>query len=127
MASSPAFAPTPRIGSAAISAANTNRDGSGTVVTVITGVAAGTKINEIDIQATVTTTAGMVRLFLYDGSNYRPLMEVPVSAVTVSASVSAFSASRFFDHLVLPSASWSIVASTHNAEAFTVTALGADL
>ena len=126
MAANLNFFSTPRIGSVVVSAANTNRDGSGTVVTLISGVVAGTKIQEITVQGNGSTTAGMVRLFLFDGTNYRPLREVPVSAVTVSASVAAFNFSLLFSNLVLPSASWSIVASTHNAESLTVTAYGAD-
>ena len=127
MASSPVFQAIPRLSSVAISAANTNRDGSGTVVEVIAGVAAGTEIRRVIVQATGTTTAGMVRLFLYDGTNYRALREITVTAITVGASTPAFRAEVAFSDLILPSASWSLVATTHNAETFHVTAMGADL
>jgi hypothetical protein len=127
MAANPAFAITPRISLGQVSAANTNRDGTGTIVTIITGAATGTRVVEVVIDATVTTTAGMVRLYLHDGTNTRMFDEIPVTATTVSASVAAFRASRTYDNLVLPSASWSLRASTHNAEAINVIALGADL
>jgi hypothetical protein len=52
-------------------------------VDVLTGVAAGTKVFEVRVQATVTTTAGMVRLYYYDGTNTRLFDEIPVSAITV--------------------------------------------
>jgi hypothetical protein len=127
MATQPAFATTPRIGMGQVTAANTNRDGTGTIATILTGVAAGTRINEIGIEATGTTTAGMVRLYLHDGTNARLFDEFVVAAITVGASTAGYSATKTYDNLVLPSASWSIRASTHNAETFNVIVLGADL
>jgi hypothetical protein len=127
MATQPAFATVPRIGLAQVSAANTNRDGTGTIVTVITGVAAGTRISEVVVEATVTTTAGMVRLYLFDGTNTRLFDEVAIAAATPSASVRATRVSTVYTNLILPSASWQLRASTHNAEAINVIALGADL
>lgn len=127
MATQPAFATVPRIGSAQVSAANTNRDGTGTIVTIITGVAAGTRIAEVVVEATVTTTAGMVRLYLFDGTNTRLFDEVAIAAATPSASVRATRVSTVYTNLILPSASWQLRASTHNAETMNVIALGADL
>jgi len=127
MAADPVFAVTPRIASVNVATANTNRDGSGTVATLITGAATGTRIAEIVVQARVTTTAGMVRIYLYDGSSYRFFDEVAIAAATVSASVKGTRVSTSYNNLVLPSASWSLVVSTHNAESMDVTALGADL
>jgi hypothetical protein len=127
MALEPAFAVTPRIGAVNVATANTNRDGTGTVATLITGAATGTRIAEIVVQARVTTTAGMVRIFLYDGTTYRFFDEVAIAAATVSATVKGTRVSTLYSNLVLPSASWSIVVSTHNAESMDVIALGADL
>lgn len=127
MATSPAFAVTPRIASVNVATANTNRDGTGTVATLITGAATGTRIAEIVVQARVTTTAGMVRIFLYDGTTYRFFDEVAIAAATASASVKATRLATLYSNLVLPNASWSLVVSTHNAESIDVIALGADL
>lgn len=127
MATSPAFATTPRIASVPISTANTARDGSGTTATLITGVAAGTRIAEIVVQAKANTTAGMVRIFLHDGTAFYLFDEVAIAAATVSASVKGTRVSTLYNNLILPSASWSIRVSTHNAESMDVTALGADL
>lgn len=127
MAANPAFAVTPRLDSVNIATANTNRDGTGTVATLITGASTGTRIAEIVVQARVTTTAGMVRIFLYDGTTYRFFDEVSVAAATVSATVKGTRVSTTYNNLILPSASWSIVVATHNAESIDVTALGADL
>jgi hypothetical protein len=127
MATSPSFAATPRIASVNIATANTNRDGTGTVATLITGVAAGTRVSEIVIKARVTTTAGQVRVFLHDGTTFFLFDEIAVAAATVSASVQGVRASATYNNLILPSSSWSVRVSTHNAESIDVTALGADL
>jgi hypothetical protein len=127
MADSPAFAVTPRIGAANIATANANRDGTGTVATLLTGAATGTRVAEVVVQARVTTTAGMVRLFLYDGTTYRFFDEIAVAAATVSATVKGTRVSALYNNLILPSASWSLVVATHNAESIDVVALGADL
>jgi hypothetical protein len=128
MASTINFANVPRVSGVTISTANTNRDGTGTLGTVITAGANGTRIDRIRAQAIVTTTAGRVRLFLYDGANYYALEELPIAAATVSATVSGAAADVTFGDLrplTLPSG-WSIAAGTHNAEDITVTAYGAD-
>jgi hypothetical protein len=127
MAADPVFAVTPRVASVNIATANTNRDGTGTVATLITGASTGTRIAEIVVQARVTTTAGMVRIFLHDGTTFFFFDEVSVAAATVSASVKGTRVSTLYTNLVLPSASWSVRVSTHNAESIDVTALGADL
>lgn len=127
MATSPTFTSTPRVGVAAVSAANTNRDGTGTIVDALTGGSSGTKVFEVRVQATVTTTAGMVRIYLYNGTTYYLFDEIPVTATTGSASVAEFEAVRTYSNLLLPASSWKIGASTHNAEAMNVIVTGGDL
>lgn len=127
MAAEPAFAVTPRIGAVNVATANTNRDGTGTVATLITGASTGTRIAEIVCKARVTTTTGMVRAWLYDGTNYRFLDEYTIAAATVSNSVQGTRVSTSYNNIILPNASWSIVVATHNAESIDVIALGADL
>lgn len=123
MATTPIFTKTPQMGIAAISAANTNRDGTGTIVDVITGAAVGTRIERITIAATSTTTAGVVRLYLYDGTNTRLWKEVLVAAVTPSTTVSPFQSILSNQGLNLPS-TFKLRASTNNAESFNVVAEG---
>lgn len=127
MALEPQFAVTPRIGTVNIATANANRDGTGTVATLITGASTGTRIAEIVIKARVTTTAGQVRVFLHDGTTFFLFDEVAVAAATPSNSVQSVRVSASYANLVLPNASWSIRVSTHNAESIDVTAFGADL
>lgn len=122
MATNPNYASTPRNAVAQISAANTNRDGTGTIVTVIAGAANGTRVDDITIVATGTTTAGMVRLFLSldNGTTNRLLREIPVTAATPSGTVQAFRAELFDLGIILPNATALLRAATHNAEAFNV-------
>lgn len=113
------YAATPKTAVAQVSTANTARDGTGTLATVFTAGASGSRIDDIAITATGTTTAGMVRLFLHDGTNARLWREVAVSAITPSATVSPFSSLLGSLALVLQTG-WSLRASTHNAETFNV-------
>lgn len=57
--------------------------------------AAGSKIEEIVVEAVATTLlpitiAGLVYLFLYDGTTYHLFDTVPVTAVTASVTVAPF-------------------------------------
>jgi hypothetical protein len=121
MSSAASYASSPRTAAVSISTANTARDGTGTLGTVLTAGASGSRIETLTITATGTTTAGMVRLFLYDGTTYYLWREVQVSAKTPSATDSTFTSTLSAIGLVL-SAGWSLRASTHNAEAFNVLA-----
>jgi len=126
MATSPNFSATLRTTVNQVSTANTNRDGTGTIVTCFT---AGTNGSRIEVQATGTTTVGMVRLFLNDGTNTRLLREVPIAAITPSGTVPAFQIPLIFGDyvpLLLPTSSWSLRAATNNAETFNITVYGGD-
>lgn len=126
MADAPKFFTTPVIGLGQVDTANTNRDGTGTLVDILTGATNGTRVEEVRVKATVTTTAGMVRLFIYDGSSVTRLFdEVSVAAATVSATVEGSETIVTYDNLVLPDG-YVLRASTHNAEAINVIAFGAD-
>jgi hypothetical protein len=118
----PIFTLTPIVAVVQISTANTNRDGTGTMGTLLTGATDGTRIEAIKIKATGTTTAGMVRIFYYDGTNVRLLGEVPIAAVTPSATLPAYEATIPFK-MVVPSAK-EIRVSTEKAETFNVFAIG---
>lgn len=127
MASTPKFASEARIGIGAISSANTNRDGTGTIVDVLVGVAANTRVERVIVQAIGTTTAGMVRLFLHNGTAWFLYREIPIVAITPSATVTAFRDEVLTPDLIPPSTSWKLGAAPHNAESFNVIALGGDL
>lgn len=124
----PIFPLTPKIGKANISVANANR-----VVTGITGLtqvlvagADGTRLDRAKIQATGSTTAGVIRFWLYSGSGNADLYdEVLVTATTPSTTVEAFSATIDFNAEFL-AAGYSLYVSTHNSEAFNVIVFGGD-
>ena len=122
MATDPQFASTIRTAVAQVSTANTNRDGTGTIVTVFTAGSSGSRIETVDITATGTTTAGMIRLFLHDGTNARLLTEQPVPARTPSATAAAFQFTLVFGDYrpLLLANTWSLRASTEKAETFNI-------
>jgi hypothetical protein len=104
---------------AQLSAANPNRDGTGTIVNVFTAGSAGSRIDDITISPAVTTTAGMVRFFIHDGANTRFWREFPIAANTLSATNPAISTLLSRLGLVLK-AGYSLRASTEKAEAINV-------
>jgi hypothetical protein len=129
MATSPAFATTPRIGAVSIATADSSYTAPSNVGTVLTGVAAGTRIAEVVVKCAATSSAAIVRLFLYDSSTtaYYIFDEVTVAAATGSSTVQQTRVSVVYNNLILPSASWSLRATTSVSQATHVTALGADL
>lgn len=92
MASAPIFAATPKLGIVQITTANTARDGTGTLATLYTAGSSGSLIYKIQIVATGTTTANVVRLFVTDtgGANPRMIEEIIVPAITPSTTVRVF-------------------------------------
>ncbi len=124
----PIFTLTPVVAVATVSAANANRDGTGTIVALLTAGTNGTRIEFITIHATVTTTAGVIRLYVDPGTGTWHLWkERTVSAVTGSATVAEWDdevvRTDGLPVIVLPT-TYRIGASTHNAENFRVIAHG---
>jgi hypothetical protein len=119
MATQAQYAATPRGEFAQVSTANTNRDGTGTLATVFTAGSNGSRVDDIWIVGTGTTTAGVVRLFVNDGTNSRLWQEVMVTAITPSVSVQVFNTALYNQALILPNG-WSLRASTQIAETFNV-------
>lgn len=135
MAADSQFLTTPKLGQALISTANANRDGTGTIGTVFAAGASGSEVWWAKAKARGTTTAGMIRIFLHDGTSYRGLLaEIPVVAVTPSATVSTWEALipltvPVGGASVLPVAlpvNWSIRAATEKAESFDIIMAGGD-
>jgi hypothetical protein len=127
MATSPAFAVTPRIGSVSIATADASYTAPSGVGTLITGASTGTRIAEIVVKNAATSAAAQVRVFLYDGSTYWLFDEIAVVAATGSATVAQSRTSTTYNNLVLPSSSWSVRVTTSVSQATHVTAFGADL
>lgn len=108
MAASPSFISTPRIGRLSLSTANTATDGTGTINDLLVGVAAGTRVLSVNVQGTVQTAAGLVNLFLWDGTQWDLFDQITISATTGSSTAKAYRLVTAYTDLVLPSASWKL-------------------
>lgn len=113
MASTPAYWSNRRMGRAVLSAATTDRTGATTtnIIDILTGVAAGTEITEIKVQADGDPADSMILIFVHNGTDYR-LYEVfdigdPAAA---SNTVAPYAETRYYTGLFLPTASWKIAA-----------------
>lgn len=112
------------IGAVEISTANTARDGSGALGTLLGGGQQGTLIDMLRVVAKGTTTAGMIRFFLFDGSTFYLYDELAVTAIIPSGTVAAFEGEIIpTKPLVIP-AGFTILVSTNNNEFFEVFAFG---
>ena len=120
MATAAQYAATARTAVGQVTTANTNRNGTGTIATIFTGGTNGSRIDDISIVATGTTTAGVVRLFLNDGTTSYLWQEILVTAITPSTTVQVFSFALLNQALILASSSWSLRASTNNSETFNI-------
>jgi hypothetical protein len=136
MANSPAFATDPRIGFVQVTGASAGiRDGAGltsNAATLLVGGVSGTRVAEITAHASVTTTLGMVRVFIsgVDGNGntvVRMWDELSIPAQVPSATVKGARSTTLYNNLILPSPSWRLIVTTENANAINVFALGADL
>ena len=121
MASTPNYTKDPKTSTAIISAANTNRDGTGTLVTLVTAGTNSSRVERITVTATGTTTSGMIRFFVDDGTNIRLWKEINVLPATPSATVKAFAVELSGLSFILQTGR-TIKASTHNAESFSLIA-----
>lgn len=86
----PIFELTPVIGLVALTAANTARDGSGTISTLATGGSDGSRIDAITFTSAQATAAansanvGRVFLSVDGGTTWRLFDEIAIAAVTAS-------------------------------------------
>jgi hypothetical protein len=111
MATAPAFIDVPRIGVGSVSAANTNRDGTGTIVDIITGAATGTRILEVVLKATDDPADCTVTLFLNDGVTSHIFDEIDLgNPAPGSTTLPSYRSTVTYSNLVLPSASWKLQA-----------------
>lgn len=112
MSSTPAFANAPIVGTGLASAtADTSLTAPTNVATLtfapVVG-ASGAKIEEIRFEATATSVAGTINLFLYDATTYHIIDQIPVTAVTLSTTAASWSQSRAYRNLFIPQSTWSL-------------------
>ena len=129
MAASPSFIGAPRIGSAHLSAANTARDGSGTITTLLTGVAAGTRVLEIVAKAAATSAASVINIFLStdNGATWLLHSAMPFGGNTADDTNDSSESSLTFDNLTLTGTSCKIGVTSTIAQPVNVFAFGGDL
>lgn len=137
MAAAPIFAATPRQGFAELATADTSYTAPTTTVTVLTAGSGGSRVERVRIVATGTTAAGVVNLFIWNGSsspsiqaNLRLVRSLTATIVTPSATVQPLWADgggviTFEGGLLLPT-SHALIASTTVTQTFDVTADYAD-
>ena len=92
MSTAAQYASTPKVGSANLTTADTSLTAPTTVGTIFTAGSSGSRIDYIDIQGVATTVAGLINLFIYDGTTYFLWQQVPVIAITSSTTAPAFNA-----------------------------------
>jgi hypothetical protein len=90
MANSPSFAGTINSQNSTVSVANTNRNGTGTLVTSYTAGSSGSRVENIRFQARGTTTAGMIRIFRDNGTTVSLFKEYIVTAITATGTSLVF-------------------------------------
>lgn len=128
MASTPAFAVTPRLGAVLVSTAETNFATITNYATLLTGASAGTRVAEVVCKAAGTTAAGLVRFYVNDGGTSNWLVdEFTIPAATAGNTATASRVSTLYNNLVLPSTSHSLRVTTTIAQPIHVTGYGADL
>lgn len=106
-----------------LTAANANRDGSGTMVKVATGTAAGIVTEQLRVTATGATTTGMIRFFLSlnGGTSKFFLTEAQVLPMTPTGTTQAFTTVvDALTGLTLQGTTTELYAATNNAETFNV-------
>jgi hypothetical protein len=128
MAASPLFVGTPKQAQTQIGTANTARDGTGTLGTLFTAGASGSRLDRIKFTAVGTVTAGVLRIFIsYDGGTTKRLYdEVLVTATTPSTTVAAFTSTYSFPSGWNLQANAIVYVATNNAESFNAFAEGGD-
>jgi len=86
----PIYPLTPKVSWGALTAANTAKDGTGTVATLFTAGANGARIDQIKARALGTNVATVLRLFINNGSanstaaNNSLIHEATIAATTLS-------------------------------------------
>lgn len=104
MAATPNFPSGPRLEVAAVSVANTNRDGTGTIVDIFTAGANGSKIDRVTVKATADPADSVVMIFVHDGVSYKLFDEYDMgNPAAASATTEGFRASESYEDLVLES------------------------
>ena len=132
MANLPVFSAVSRAGVANFAAANTARDGTGTINDILTGAASpGTRVDRVVVKAEDDLADGIVILWLHNGTQYMLFDEIDTGdGANADNTTPGYRFEKRYDDLYLPSASWKIAATITVAPTTgdcNVFAFGADL
>lgn len=112
------------MGRSNVTTANPNRDGTGTLATILTAGSSGTyngaSLRTITIKSQVNTNSGMIRFYVDDLSNKYLFMEVPVKTLTKSAIDESYERTIIFPDDFDLQANYRILVSTENSETMSV-------
>ena len=130
MATTAQFTAQPIIDIAQVSTANTNRDGTGTIVTIASGpsttaaAGVGKRINRVTVTATGNVTTGVVRFFLStdNGTTNYLILERLVPTITPSSSIAVYrtDVSELVGLVLVGGGNCLLRASTNNAQTFNI-------
>ena len=133
---SPIFTLTPNVGLAALSATadaasatsgSTITPTASSFVTLFTAGTNGSRVEEIDCTGTGTTVAGLIRIYIYNGTSYYLWQTVIVPAVVPSTTLGNWNFTvPGVNNLVLKSGLTLVVSSTVASQLVNVVALGGD-
>jgi hypothetical protein len=102
MAAAPSFIATPVAATVTLSTANVAVDGSGAITDLLTGSTLGTRVLEVVIQGTQQTAAGLVNLFLYNGTAWFLFDQITVVSQTGNTAAKGTRVATQYTNLVLP-------------------------
>mgnify|MGYP001613334690 CR=1 FL=1 len=123
----PIFPLSPLATPVAVGTANIGRDGTGTIATILTPGVDGARVDSVRLQATITTTAGVFRLWVRASAAGTWFLhtEILMTAITPSTTVQAWSYD-WIPRVPLVLASGNLLGgSVHNAENVAATPNGA--
>ena len=115
---SPRFIVDGRSDRVSFATANTNLDGTGTLGDIITGSSEGTHIQHVKIKAEGSTTAGMIRLFIYNLTTTLLIKEFLVAAITPAATVMSWEVEWLPTKTLILASGEILRVSTEQAETF---------
>ena len=92
MSTTAQYASTPKFGSAVLTTADTSLTAPSTVGTIVSAGASGTRIDYIEVMGVATTVAGLINLFVFDGTNYILWQQIPVQAITTATTTPSYTA-----------------------------------
>ena len=130
MGTTPVFAATPHVGAVLTQATfDTSLTAPTNVATIFTAGASGSRVDTIRITQVATSgNAGILNIFLYDGSTYHLIDLYAYGAVTLSTTSQPNPVDIYYQNLVFATG-WSLrctITTTGGQAAFKVTAFGGD-